>query len=114
MTNPVPLQVDPESLRQHATSVQQLMARTTSVLEAATYLAGADDGYGAIPRPIAAWLMSDNHADAVAAIRKLAEQVAAVPDKLTADADSFENTDNALSKSLEGLQTAINDAQGVQ
>lgn len=116
MTNevPPPLQVDPESLRRHARSVAQLMTRTTAALEAATYIAAADDAYGAIPRPVVDWLLSDNHSSTVEAIRKMAEKVAEIPGKLTADADSFEIADGALSKTLEGLQTAIDGAQGVQ
>ncbi|MEU1983993.1 type VII secretion target [Nocardia sp. NPDC019395] len=111
---PAPLNVDPESLRKHATSIQQLMTRTTAALEAASYIAAADDAYGAIPRPVVDWLLSDNHSSTVEVIRKLAEKVAEVPGKLNADADSFEGADGALSQTLEGLQTAIENSKGVQ
>lgn len=114
MTNEAapPLQVDPESLRKHADSVQSLMARTTAALEAASYIAAADDAYGAIPRPIVDWILSDNHASTVAAIRKVAEKAAGVPGKLNADADSFEGTDGTFAQTLEGLQTAIENSKG--
>lgn len=108
------LNVDPEALRTHAVSVQRLMDRTTEVLEAATYIAAADDGYGAIPRPWILLLLEDNHNGAVAAIRKLAEEVATVPGKLIANADSFEGKDNDLAKSLQDLRDAIAESSGGQ
>lgn len=101
--NPAPLNVDPDQLRAHANKLSGFADRTATALDAASYIAAADDGFGAIPRPIVSWLFADNHTATVDAIRQLAERSAAVPGMLNADADSFQNTDDALSKALEGL-----------
>ncbi|MGW1741365.1 type VII secretion target [Nocardia sp. NPDC001965] len=112
MSNPIPVQVDPEALRKHATSIGQIAARLGTALEAANYISAADDGFGAIPKPIVDWLLSDNHTATVQAISDLTGTVNAVPEKLTADADSFEGADGAISKALEGLQTTVDGATG--
>lgn len=112
MSDPVPVQVDPEALRTHATSVQQITARLATVLQAANYINTADDGYGVIPKPLVDWLLNDSHTATVTAIGKLDETVGAVPEKLVADADAFAGTDSALAKALEGLQTTVDGATG--
>ncbi|GGL07786.1 type VII secretion target [Nocardia jinanensis] len=112
MTNPVPVHVDPEALRRHATSLGQLAARLGTALQAANYISAADDGYGEIPKPIVDWLLGDNHTATVKAISDLTDKVGAVPEKLSADADSFEGADGAISKALEGLQTTIDGTTG--
>lgn len=112
MSDPVPVQVDPEALRTHATSVQQLTARLATVLQAANYINSADDGYGVIPKPLVSWLLADSHDTTVQAIGKLDESVGAVPGKLAADADSFTGADSALASALEGLQITVDGATG--
>ncbi|MEU4312520.1 type VII secretion target [Nocardia sp. NPDC024068] len=112
MSDPVPVQVDPEALRTHATSVQQLTSRLATVLQAANYINSADDGYGVIPKPLVSWLLADSHGATVEAIRKLDDTVGAVPGKLAADADSFAGADGALAKALEGMQTTVDGATG--
>ncbi|MFI1461160.1 type VII secretion target [Nocardia carnea] len=101
---PAPLNVDPDQLRTHANKLSGLADRTATALEAAAYIAAADDGFGAIPRPIVSWLFADNHTATVDAIRKLADRLAAVPGMMNADADSFQNMDEALSTTLSGLR----------
>ena len=100
---PAPLNVDPDQLRAHANKLTGLADRTATALEAASYIAAADDGFGAIPRPIVSWLFADNQTATVDAIRTLADRFAAVPGLINADADSFQNMDDALSKALSGL-----------
>lgn len=112
MTNPLPVHVDPEALRTHATSIGQIATRLGTVLQAANYISAADDGYGVIPKPLVEWLIADNHASALTAISNLTDKVGAVPGMLAADADSFEGADGAISKALEGLQTTIDGAAG--
>ncbi|WP_328391836.1 type VII secretion target [Nocardia sp. NBC_00416] len=112
MTNPVPVHVDPDALRTHATSIQQLAARLGTALQAANYISAADDGYGVIPKPIVDWLLADNHTATVSAISGLTDTVGAVPEKLSADADSFTGADGAIAKALQGLQTTIDGATG--
>lgn len=101
---PAPLNVDPDQLRAHANKLRDFADRTATALEAAAYIAAADDGFGAIPRPIVSWLFADNHAATVDAIRQLADRFAAAPGRMEADADSFQDMDDALAKALAGLR----------
>ena len=111
MTNPDAISVDLEEVRDHAAKVQELMKRLTLSLEAATYLGAADDGYGAIPRPWVKLVLDDNHRNTIDVIRKLAEDVAVLPDKLRTVATTFEDKDGEIGRSLIELRETIGDAQ---
>ncbi|MGI5220794.1 type VII secretion target [Nocardia sp. CA-290969] len=108
------MQVDPEALRTHATAIDGISARLATALQAANYISAADDGYGVIPKPLVDWLLDNNHTSAVEAIRKLTGKVAAVPQQLSADADSFAGADDAVAQALQGLQTTIAGTEGGQ
>lgn len=111
MTNPDAFSVDPDEVRAHAVKVQELMKSLTLSLEAATYLGAADDGYGEIPRPLVKRVLDDNHRNTIDVIRKLAEDVAVLPDKLRTVATTFEDKDGSFGKSLTELLATIADAQ---
>lgn len=108
------LEIDPAALRQHADTVQRLSARTVTALEAAAYIANADDGFGAIPRPLIKWLLEEGHNGTVQSLRVLADQVGAVPGKLGANADSFEGKDNDLARRLQDFRDAVAPPPGAQ
>lgn len=100
---PTPMNVDPDQLRAHANTLRVLADRTAGALETAAYIAAADDGFGALARPIVAALFTDNHTATVEAIRQLAEKFATVPDLMNATADSIVDTDDVFAKALSGL-----------
>ncbi|MEU7765138.1 hypothetical protein AB0B25_08455 [Nocardia sp. NPDC049190] len=112
MGNPDAISVDPEEVRNHATNLQKLMHSLTLSLEAASYLGAADDGFGAIPRPWVKMVLDDDHRNTIDVIRKLAEDVAALPDKLITVATTFDDKDGAFGASLTELHGRIADASG--
>ncbi|NEW42590.1 hypothetical protein GV794_24775 [Nocardia cyriacigeorgica] len=111
MTQPN-LAVEPDDLRRHARSVAGLAERTRTALQAAEYLAAADDGFGMYPRPFVKMLLDDNHQGAVDAIRRVTSELAGVPGKLQSNADSFEAADNALGTTLGKTGQPLADSGG--
>ncbi|WP_330232099.1 WXG100 family type VII secretion target [Nocardia sp. NBC_00508] len=112
MTNPDAISVDPEEVRSHASKLQTLMESLQVSLEAATYLGAADDGFGEIPRPLVHMVLDEKHRKTVDVIRKLAEDVAVLPDKLITVATTFEDKDGAFGRSVTELRETIADAPG--
>ncbi|BDT95223.1 hypothetical protein IFM12275_51990 [Nocardia sputorum] len=110
VTNPDAISVDPAEVRDHAAKLQTLMQSLTLSLEAADYLGSADDGFGEIPRPLVHLVLDDKHRNTIAVIRKLAEDVAALPSKLDLVAASFEDKDSAFGRSVTELRETIADA----
>ncbi|MEU2040650.1 hypothetical protein [Nocardia niwae] len=110
MTNPEAISVDPAEVRDHAAKLQTLMQSLTLSLEAADYLGSADDGFGEIPRPLVHLVLDDKHRNTIAVIRKLAEDVAALPGKLDLVAAAFEDKDSAFGRSVTELRETIADA----
>ncbi|TLG08679.1 hypothetical protein FEK35_17145 [Nocardia cyriacigeorgica] len=111
MTQPN-LAVQPDDLRSHARSVAGLAERARSALQAAEYLAAADDGFGMYPRPLVKMLLDDNHRGAVDAIRKITAELSAVPGKLESNAASFEGADKALGTTIGKAGRPIEDVGG--
>ncbi len=110
VTNPDAVSVDPDEVRNHAAKLQKLMESLTLSLEAADYLGSADDGFGEIPRPLVHMVLDDKHRNTIDVIRKLAEDVAALPDKLDLVAAAFEDKDSAFGRSVTELRETIADA----
>ncbi len=110
VTNPEAISVDPAEVRDHAAKLQTLMQSLTLSLEAADYLGSADDGFGEIPRPLVHLVLDDKHRNTIAVIRKLAEDVAALPGKLDLVAAAFEDKDSAFGRSVTELRETIADA----
>ncbi|MFE3445553.1 type VII secretion target [Nocardia sp. NPDC059180] len=111
MTQPN-LAVEPDDLRRHARSVAGLVERTQTALQAAEYLAAADDGFGMYPRPLVKLLLDDNHQGAVDAIRKVTTELSGVPAKLETNAASFESADKALGTTIGKTGRPIEDVGG--
>ncbi len=112
VTNPEAISVDPDEVRSHAGKLQKLMHSLTLSLEAASYLGAADDGFGEIPRPLVQLVLEDKHRNTIEVIRKLAEDVAALPGKLDTVAAAFEDKDGAFGRSVTELREIIADAPG--
>ncbi|MEV0250670.1 type VII secretion target [Nocardia sp. NPDC050712] len=108
------LSVDPDEVRAHAENLKSVIQDLDTALEAATYLGNADDGYGKIPRPVVSWLLDDNFEATVAAIRTVAENVAALPDKLETVATTFEDKDGSFGKALSELRETIGESGGTK
>ncbi|MEV0340871.1 type VII secretion target [Nocardia sp. NPDC050713] len=108
------LSVDPDEVRNHAENLKSVIQDLDLALEAASYLGNADDGYGKIPRPVVSWLLDDNFEGAVSAIRRVAESVAALPDKLTTVATTFEAEDASFGKALSDLRETIGESGGTK
>lgn len=109
--NPDSVSVDPEEVRNHADRVEALMGSLDRCLQAANYLASADDGYGAWLQPLMTRLFEDNHRSNVELIRAVAERAAQVPEKLKATATSFEDADGSFATTLQGLQATIGESR---
>lgn len=112
MSNPDAISVDPEEVRDHAANLRTLMESLRLSLEAACYLGDVDDGFGEIPRPLVQMVLAEKHRDTIAVIRKLAEDVAILPDKLTTVASAFEDKDGAFGRSVTELRATIAGASG--
>jgi predicted translin family RNA/ssDNA-binding protein len=112
VTNPNAISVDPDEVRNHAAKLQKLMESLTLSLEAAAYLGSADDGFGEIPRPFVKLVLDEKHRNTIEVIRKLAEDVAALPDKLDTVAAAFEGKDSAFGRSVTELRETIAEAPG--
>ncbi|TLF72843.1 type VII secretion target [Nocardia cyriacigeorgica] len=106
-TNPDAVSVDPDEVRNHADKVEALVGSADKCLEAATYLASADDGYGDMLRSLMTWIFEDNHRSTIEVIRKVGESVAQQPEKLKAVATAFEDQDAAIAKALSELRATI-------
>ncbi|WP_435592871.1 WXG100 family type VII secretion target [Nocardia sp. bgisy118] len=114
MGNPDAVSVDPEEVRNHATSLETLMTSLTMSLEAASYLGSADDGFGTYPRPLVKMVFDDDQRGMVDALRKLSETVAALPDNLKTVATTFEDVDGKIATSLAELQEQIRNSSGAR
>ncbi|WP_328410644.1 type VII secretion target [Nocardia sp. NBC_00403] len=113
MTSPADaISIDPDEVRSHAEKVKTLLESMTSALEAASYIGAADDGFGSIPRPFVKMVIDDNQQGAVEAIRKLAGEVAELPDKLATVASTVEDYDKAFKRDLDELRATIGEKGG--
>ncbi|MFF2084410.1 type VII secretion target [Nocardia sp. NPDC058176] len=90
------VQVAPGAIRAHAAKVGAVAVDLAGALEAASYLAHADDGYGTLVRPYAAMILTDLHDSITEALTTLDELTGAMPGKLRTAADAFENRDGSF------------------
>ncbi|MBF6210405.1 hypothetical protein IU433_01220 [Nocardia puris] len=102
--------VDPERAREHAKRVETISEGLAQALEAAAYLAQADDGYGLLVRPYAQSILNPKHEDIVAGLRHYSAAVAALPQKLRQAADVFEEQDAARKGALDKQRAQIGGA----
>ncbi|MEV0030044.1 hypothetical protein [Nocardia sp. NPDC050793] len=87
------IEFDPEGTRAHAKKVEAVLAGLGMALEAASYLAHADDGYGLLVRPYAVSALDPIHDRIVDSLGKLSDEAGTMPQKLRYVADTFEGQD---------------------
>jgi len=104
------IQVDPEGTRAHADAVEQLASGLTKALEAASWLAHADDGYGLLVRPYATSVLGPKHDAIVDGLRATEEVVSAMPGKLRRAADTFDELEAARRAELEAERARLDEA----
>ncbi|WP_040796240.1 type VII secretion target [Nocardia higoensis] len=95
------IRVDPEGTRAHADAVEKLATGLAEVLEAASWLAHADDGYGLLVRPYASSILGPKHDTIVDGLRTSEQALSAMPGKLRQAADTFEDVDEARKGELD-------------
>ncbi|MEV0031049.1 type VII secretion target [Nocardia sp. NPDC050793] len=110
-TNPDAVSVDPQEVRTHADKLEVLMGSVDECLEAATYLASADDGYGNMLRSLMTWIFEDNHRTTIEVIRKAGESTAQLPENLKTVATTFEDADGSFARKLQELQATIGESK---
>ncbi|MFC4373786.1 type VII secretion target [Nocardia halotolerans] len=102
--------VDPQSVRAHACAVDAVSGGVAEALEAANYLAHADDGYGLLVKPYAVSTLNALHDDITGTLAKLDELAAAMPGKLRTVADTFETCDTTRAGQLRSTAAEIDGA----
>ncbi|WP_280262131.1 type VII secretion target [Nocardia wallacei] len=97
------LNVDPEQVRDHSGKVAGQVDGLNKALEAATYLAHVDDGYGALVQPYATSILTRLHDRIVDGLQRVSEQAGTMPAKLNQAADAFERQETESSNALNGV-----------
>lgn len=85
--------VNLDAIRLHAGAVGGVADGLAKALEAANYLAHADDGYGLLVRPYAVSTLNELHDEITGTLAQLDTLTAQVPGKLRIAADTFESCD---------------------
>lgn len=99
--------VNPEAIRSQACSVDGVSGGVAKALEAASYLAHADDGYGLLIKPYAVSTLNALHDDITATLAQLDTLTAEMPGKLRTAADTFETCDTTRAGELSGKTAEI-------
>ncbi|MFE3543316.1 type VII secretion target [Nocardia sp. NPDC059177] len=82
-----------DAIRTHAGTVSSVSAGVGEALEAANYLAHADDGYGLLVKPYAVITLNDLHDEITSALESLDTTTGEMPGKLNTAADTFDTCD---------------------
>ncbi|WP_336083772.1 type VII secretion target [Nocardia sp. SSK8] len=85
--------VSTEAIRTHAEAVNGVAAGVAEALQAASYLAHADDGYGLLVKPYAVTTLNDLHDEITSTLTTLNTLAAEMPGKLRTAADGFDTCD---------------------
>ncbi|MGY0499918.1 type VII secretion target [Nocardia sp. FBN12] len=99
--------VDLDAIRSQACSVDVVSSGVGKALEAANYLAHADDGYGLLIKPYAVSTLNSLHDEITATLAQLDTLAAAMPGKLRTAADTFELCDTTRAGDLTGKAAEI-------
>ncbi|MFD3702480.1 type VII secretion target [Nocardia sp. NPDC058658] len=94
------LNVNLEAIRSQACSVDVVAGGVAKALEAAGYLAHADDGYGLLLKPYAVATLNALHDEITETLARLDAMSAAMPGKLRTAADTFETCDTTRAGEL--------------
>ncbi|MEU4320423.1 type VII secretion target [Nocardia fluminea] len=96
-----------EAIRAQACSVDGVSGGVAQALEAANYLAHADDGYGLLVKPYAVSTLNALHDEITEALAQLDTLTAQMPGKLRTAADTFETCDTTRAGDLSGKTAEI-------
>ncbi|MFJ2663194.1 type VII secretion target [Nocardia fluminea] len=96
-----------EAIRSQACSVDGVSGGVAQALEAANYLAHADDGYGLLVKPYAVSTLNALHDEITEALARLDTLTAQMPGKLRTAADTFETCDTTRAGDLSGKTAEI-------
>ncbi|TCJ95294.1 type VII secretion target [Nocardia alba] len=99
--------VNLEAIRSQACSVDGVSGGVAKALEAANYLAHADDGYGLLVKPYAVITLNALHDDITEALTLLDTLASEMPGKLRTAADTFETCDTTRAGDLSGKTAEI-------
>ncbi|MFB7874839.1 type VII secretion target [Nocardia sp. NPDC056064] len=105
MTCAVNVSVD--AIRTHAATVDGVASGVAEAVQAASYLARADDGYGVLPKPLVWMLLDDLHDQVLSAMEQLGTLTAEMPGKLRTAADTFESCDTTRAGDITTKTTEI-------
>lgn len=87
------VKVNLDAIRSQACSVDDVSSGVAKALEAANYLAHADDGYGLLVKPYAVSTLNTLHDEITETLAQLDSLTGAMPGKLRTAADTFETCD---------------------
>ncbi|MEU4413816.1 type VII secretion target [Nocardia salmonicida] len=99
--------VNLNAIRAQACSVDGVSGGVAEALEAANYLAHADDGYGLLVKPYAVSTLNALHDEITEALAQLDTLTAEMPGKLRTAADTFETCDATRAGDLAGKTAEI-------
>ncbi len=99
--------VNLDAIRSQACSVDVVAGGVAKALEAANYLAHADDGYGMLIKPYAVSTLNSLHDEITETLAQLDTLTAAMPGKLRTAADTFESCDTTRAGDLTGKTAEI-------
>jgi hypothetical protein len=91
--------VDTDQLRQHAAAVDDFTTRTDTAADAGRQVAGMDNAYGLLCRPIAG-LLAGPQQRCADSLSKAAQALRRITDDLHASADSYHRTDGTAASNL--------------
>ncbi|MFD3594205.1 type VII secretion target [Nocardia sp. NPDC058640] len=101
------LNVNLEAIRSQACSVDEVARGVATALEAADYLAHADDGYGLLLKPYAVATLNALHDEITETLALLDSSTAQMPEKLRTAADTFESCDTTRAGELKVVAAEI-------
>lgn len=91
--------VDTDKVRQHASAVDDLITRAGTAADAGRQVAGMDNAYGLLCRPIAG-LLAGPQERCADSLEKAAQALRRIADGLHASADSYQRIDCAAASNL--------------
>jgi hypothetical protein len=91
--------VDTDKVRQHASAVDDLTTRAGTAADAGRQVAGMDNAYGLLCRPIAG-LLAGPQERCADSLERAAQALRRIADDLHASADSYQRIDCAAASNL--------------
>lgn len=99
--------VEPDALCTHAGEVDGLAGSLSEAVDAAAYLARANDGYGLLNRPFVEILLTAIHDATAAELKRTHDGMAVLPGKVQKCADVFGDQDKERASILEKITEKV-------